>query len=472
MNFTNSIADHFQQPFYSIVSPTPVPNPRIIGWSEEVAALLKIKQDSVWLEALAGNKILPGMQPIATRYAGHQFGHWAGQLGDGRAIILGEIDSQEIQLKGAGPTPYSRRADGRAVLRSSLREFLCSEAMFHLGIPTTRALALLTTGESVTRDMFYDGHPAAEPGAICVRVAKSFLRFGHFEMLASDGDQKTFRKLLDYVLAMYQTDRVEIFFAELCRRTAQLMSEWLRVGFIHAVMNTDNMSILGLTIDYGPYGWLDIYDPNFTPNTTDRDYKRYRFSAQPAIALWNLQRLADAFSALGEDVSAGLEIYKTEFNLSFQKMSADKLGLSEFDLSLSEELDQILQLQETDYTLFYRELAGSITTNQLKDCFYQQQSKEHQLRIENWLSVWRKKLPAETAQQISAKMNQVNPAFLVRNYLAFEATQDLEKNNFVKFNELMSALRRPYEKPSEEFYKKMPAWARQQPGCSALSCSS
>ena len=263
-------------------------------------------------EVLGGNRVLPGMQPYAARYGGHQFGHWAGQLGDGRAITLGEVVGpdgarQDLQLKGAGPTPYSRTADGRAVLRSSVREFMCSEAMHHLGVPTTRALSLVSTGESVVRDMFYDGHPQAEPGAIVCRVAPSFVRFGNFEILAAHQELDALKRLADYVIATHfpelgapSAEAYARWFEEICRRTAVMIAEWMRVGFVHGVMNTDNMSILGLTIDYGPYGWLEGFDPGWTPNTTDAGGRRYRYGNQPQIAQWNLVRLANALFPLIE----------------------------------------------------------------------------------------------------------------------------------------------------------------------------
>src|SRR3569623_2446364 len=264
------------------------------------------------------------MQPWASNYGGHQFGHWAGQLGDGRAITVGEIINAagqrwELQLKGAGPTPYSRHADGRAVLRSSIREFLCSEAMHHLGVPTTRALCLVETGEAVVRDMFYDGHPREEPGAIVCRVAPSFVRFGHFELPYARNDVALLRQLADFTIRRafpHLRGQGEALYADwfgvVCERTARLMALWMRVGFVHGVMNTDNMSILGLTIDYGPYGWIDDYDPDWTPNTTDAEGRRYRFGAQPQVAYWNLTRLAGALAPAFESVEplqAGLERY-------------------------------------------------------------------------------------------------------------------------------------------------------------------
>src|SRR5512138_1400843 len=269
---------------WSRVAPTPVAAPALLAHSREVAADLGLSEAQVHA---------PG---FAASFGGHQFGHWAGQLGDGRAITLGEAVNadgarMELQLKGAGPTPYSRSADGRAVLRSSVREFLCSEAMHHLGVPTTRALSLVGTGEPVVRDMFYDGHPRAEPGAIVCRVAPSFVRFGNFQIL--EPELKT--QLADHVIRHhYPGLSYSEFFEEVCRRTALLMVDWMRLGFVHGVMNTDNLSILGVTIDYGPYGWLEGYDPQWTPNTTDLPGRRYCYGNQPQIALWNLTRLAEA----------------------------------------------------------------------------------------------------------------------------------------------------------------------------------
>src|SRR5260221_11569350 len=269
---------------FSLVRPTPVAAPRVIAWSREMAATLGISEADIaspeFAQVFGGNALLEGMEPYAANYGGHQFGNWAGQLGDGRAITLGETvnakgERWELQLKGAGPTPYSRTADGRAVLRSSIREFLCSEAMHHLGVPTTRALCLVATGEEVERDMFYDGNPKLEPGAIVCRVAPSFIRFGNFELPASRGETALLTQLIDFTIARDfpglaagglegEALRGE-WFAQVCERTARMVADWMRVGFVHGVMNTDNMSILGLTIDYGPYGWVDNFDLEWTP---------------------------------------------------------------------------------------------------------------------------------------------------------------------------------------------------------------
>jgi uncharacterized protein YdiU (UPF0061 family) len=306
---------------YSYVSPTQVTAPTVVAYAKEVAEELGLSEIDCQSERFAnvfvGNEVVDGMQPYAMCYGGHQFGHWAGQLGDGRAINLGEVINTQnqrwaLQLKGSGLTPYSRSADGLAVLRSSVREFLCSEAMYHLGVPTTRALSLTLTGEQVVRDMFYDGRPQAERGAVVCRVAPSFTRFGNFQILTSRGEIDLLRQLLDYTIstdfAYLLKDNHPLdkklyaqWFEEVCRLTAEMMVHWQRVGFVHGVMNTDNMSIIGETIDYGPYGWIDNFDPNWTPNTTDVQNKRYRFGTQAEIAQWNLFQLANALYPLIEE---------------------------------------------------------------------------------------------------------------------------------------------------------------------------
>ncbi|HWI13545.1 MAG TPA: YdiU family protein, partial [Burkholderiales bacterium] len=333
---------------YTRVDPTPVRAPRLLGWSDAVGVMLGIDRPAsatgLAAEVLGGNRVLPGMQPYAARYGGHQFGQWAGQLGDGRAITLGELLAPEggrydVQLKGAGRTPYSRTADGRAVLRSSVREFMCSEAMHALGVPTTRALSLVGTGEAVIRDMFYNGNPRAEPGAIVCRVAPTFVRFGNFEILAAHEEHEVLQRLADYVIRMHfpglgapSPATYARWFEEICRRTATLIVEWMRVGFVHGVMNTDNMSILGLTIDYGPYGWLEGYDLTWTPNTTDAEGRRYCYGNQPAIAQWNLVRLANALYPLLNDkapLEHALGVFADTFESASARMLADKLGLKD-----------------------------------------------------------------------------------------------------------------------------------------------
>ncbi|MEK9648431.1 MAG: YdiU family protein, partial [Gammaproteobacteria bacterium] len=327
---------------YSHVDPVQFPKAELIAYSKEIALELGIDLSSCesdqFTRVFSGSELLQNMTPYACCYGGHQFGNWAGQLGDGRAINLGEVTGTSgmhwtLQLKGSGPTPYSRTADGLAVLRSSVREFLCSEAMHHLGVPTTRALSLMGTGESVVRDMFYDGHPKHEPGAVVCRVAPTFTRFGSFEIFTARKDLDTLKRLADYTIKrdFSQLNGIEnpdkdtylAWFRDISLRTADLIVHWMRVGFVHGVMNTDNMSITGMTIDYGPYGWLENYDPDWTPNTTDAEGRRYRFGNQPMIALWNLVQLANALYPLVEQTQPFEEIlqeYKTHYEKGWLAM--------------------------------------------------------------------------------------------------------------------------------------------------------
>ena len=488
---------------YSWVDPTPAPAPALIAWSAEMAASLGLSHDDVqsreFVETFAGNRLLDGMQAYAACYGGHQFGVWAGQLGDGRAINLGEVVTQtgqrwELQLKGAGRTPYSRSADGRAVLRSSLREFLCSEAMHHLGVPTTRALCLIGTGDQVIRDMLYDGNPRPEPGAVVCRVSPSFIRFGNFEIFAAREDYALLERLVDFTIrrdfptlsGTPETRRAD-WFEEVCVRTARLMVEWQRVGFVHGVMNTDNLSILGLTIDYGPYGWVDNFDFNWTPNTTDAMERRYRFGQQPAIAHWNLVQLANALSTVLTDTAAlqsGLDRFVEEFENGYAQMLTAKLGLLEWrteDADLVGTLQRLLQDAEIDMTLFFRGLAAvdldAPDLGPVEPAFYNAAKRhQHEPELLEWLSRYairarQDDVPAADRQQ---RMNTTNPLYVLRNYLAQEAIDLAEQGDYTLIHQLQDMLRRPYKQQPgcERFAEKRPDWARNRPGCSMLSCSS
>src|SRR3954467_12398458 len=437
---TENVPRPVREAAYTRVAPTPVAAPRLLAWSDDLGNFLGIARPSdlngVAAEILGGSKVLAGMQPYAARYGGHQFGHWAGQLGDGRAITLGEIiaadgSRQELQLKGAGKTPYSRTADGRAVLRSSLREFLCSEAMHWLGVPTTRALSLVATGETVIRDMFYDGNPEPEPGAVVCRVAPSFVRFGNFQIHAAHQELDALRRLADYVIREhYPGSTYQGFFHEVCRRTALLMVDWMRLGFVHGVMNTDNMSILGLTIDYGPYGWLEGYDPLWTPNTTDAQGRRYAYGQQPHIAQWNLARLAEALLPLvsQEVLEHGLAKYAETFNIAWRRAFMAKIGLTswrESDVDLLRGMFEALAEAETDFTLFFRNLAA-VTPDRpsleaLRRAFYSDQPRP---LLEKWLEHYTLRLREENGKEghdeaaRQRRMNGANPKYVARNYLA------------------------------------------------------
>ena len=493
---------------------TPVAAPTLLAHSTEVAALLGLSAEALtspeWLGALAGNHLLPGMQHYATCYGGHQFGNWAGQLGDGRAIYLGEAISNtgqrwELQLKGAGATPYSRHADGRAVLRSSVREFLCSEALHHLGVPTTRALSLVGSGESVVRDMFYNGHPRAEPGAIVCRVAPSFLRIGHFELPAARSDKALLKQMVAFTIerdfphitAGDEIERIGQWFAEVCARTGALIARWMSLGFVHGVMNTDNMSILGLTIDYGPYGWLEDFDPSWTPNTTDAEGRRYCFGRQPEIARWNLERLAIALRPLLPDdrlLAQGLQNYDATYGATTTAQFAAKLGFPAWRDAHGPLLDRLFELlfhSEADMTDFFRRL-GDIAPDSSADSALPQLASASYAperwarQAEGWREWWQD-YAALSAPQVGAgetaisltqarcrRMHAANPRYVLRNYLAQQAIEQAEGGDPSGINELLDVLRQPFVEQAgrERFAEKRPEWARHKAGCSALSCSS
>ncbi len=494
------------QACHSRVQPKPAKNPSMLAYSREMAAELGISESTCLSEdfcrIFVGNRLAKGMEAYATCYGGHQFGHWAGQLGDGRAINLGEIVNSRgqrwaLQLKGAGPTPYSRSADGLAVLRSSVREFLCSEAMHHLGVPTTRALSIILTGEQVVRDMFYDGNPQLEAGAVVCRVAPSFTRFGSFQIFTARDDSDTLKKLLDYTI---RTDFPHLgepckavylqWYEEVCRLTAQMIVHWQRVGFVHGVMNTDNMSILGLTIDYGPYGWLENVDPDWTPNTTDAQGRRYRFGNQPKIAYWNLVQLANAIYPLiqkAESLQQALNTYTSTFESGWQSMMADKLGLNTFkpetDEALVADLSGLLQAAETDMTLFYRGLANLTAEDEasafytlLDACGYAPLNPDIQAMAGVWFKTYQSRLKSDIRPQAQRqqRMNEVNPLYVLRNYLAQQAIDLAEQGDYARVWELLDVLRNPYtsQPGKEHFAEKRPDWAKQRAGCSMLSCSS
>jgi uncharacterized protein YdiU (UPF0061 family) len=503
---------------FSNVKPKPSCAPRLISFSAEMAEALNLHESvcstKTFTEVFSGNKVLSEMHPCATVYGGHQFGNWAGQLGDGRAINLGEVVTAgntrwTLQLKGAGPTPYSRTADGLAVLRSSIREYICSEAMYHLGVPTTRALSICLTGEEVERDMFYDGNPKKELGAVVCRTAPSFIRFGHFQLPAAMQNYNLLRELINYTIRydfhdmslpmdsakQFSNESILEWFEEVCKRTALMVVEWMRVGFVHGVMNTDNMSILGLTIDYGPYGWLEDYDPNWTPNTTDANGRRYRYGNQPQVALWNLVQLANALYPLIKESSPlenALKSYQETYDQHNQSMLASKLGLKEFvtktDGKLTEDLFQLLSEVETDMTIFFRKLALVQKTPNFSDeeiaykillpAYYkpEENSNQYKADLNIWLKSYNRRLQDErsTADERQSAMDQVNPNFVFRNYLAQLAIDEASIGNFQPVNDLLSVLKKPYtnDENNHEYAQKRPEWARHRPGCSMLSCSS
>ncbi len=493
-NFTRQV----HHACFSWVTPTKTKAPKLIHVNTKVAEDLGFEQDDIlspnFLNIVTGNTIYPNTSPYAMCYGGHQFGNWAGQLGDGRAINLFQVQTTKLhtlQLKGAGKTPYSRTADGLAVLRSSVREYLCAEAMHHLGIPTTRSLSLSLSGDQVLRDVLYNGNPEYEQGAIVGRVAESFIRFGNFQLFASKNDKTTLAALINYTIRTHfpnlkenDTDSYAQLFQEIVNASVTMVVHWQRVGFVHGVMNTDNMSILGLTIDYGPYGWLDNYDPDWTPNTTDKQNRRYRYGQQPNIGLWNLYQLANTFYTLTEDakpLEKALNSYKTQFEAENLKMMCAKIGVftpNKQDYILIQSLETNLKLTETDMTLFFRLLAKATTIEDCIVAFYTPQHLKGEILAEwqAWFLQYQTRLEQETLSKKDriAKMNLVNPKYVLRNYMSQLAIEAAEKNDYSLIDELFTLIQNPYdEQPKyEKWFAKRPDWAKHKIGCSMLSCSS
>jgi uncharacterized protein YdiU (UPF0061 family) len=456
---------------FSIIEINGFENPELIAFNEKLSVEIGLgkienEKDLAFLNAA----YLPeNIKTYSTAYAGHQFGNWAGQLGDGRAIYAGEIQNKnakktELQWKGAGATPYSRHADGRAVLRSSIREYLMSEAMHHLGIPTTRALSLSFTGENVMRDMMYDGNPEYEKGAVMLRTAESFLRFGHFELISAQNEIETLQKLTDFTIENYfpeidfkSQNKYADFFQNISEKTADLIVEWYRVGFVHGVMNTDNMSILGLTIDYGPFSFLDEYDLNFTPNTTDLPGRRYAFGSQGKIAQWNLWQLANALFPLIKDQEV-LEKILNDFTEMFWKkhdlMMAKKFGFDavlESDGSFFSEAQKVMEDLKIDHTLFFNQLENWTEDSNVKThfemVFYDQITDEQFLILENFIKTYKERLEKNkiSREESLALMKKTNPKFILRNYILFECINELNEGKKDLLNKFLVALENPYE---------------------------
>ena len=484
---THPFAERFAAPsdgtrYLSNVAPTPLSNPRFVHRNLALLDELGVASDeALQLDILAGSKA--AANSCATVYSGHQFGHWAGQLGDGRALFLGELRDRsgeriELQLKGAGPTPYSRFADGRAVLRSSIREYLCSEAMHGLRIPTTRALALIDSDTTVQRER-------PERGAIVCRSARSFLRFGHFEHFHYAGNPVAVAALADYLIEQHFPDWSDLpakqrqlqLFAHTVSETARTIAAWQSVGFAHGVLNTDNMSLLGDTLDYGPFGFLDHYQPGFICNHSDSG-GRYAFDKQPMIGLWNLNALANAFLSLlpSEALIEQLGGYQAQFEQAYRERMAAKLGLpSQSDLkivdNLVERLLKLLAESSADYTRSLRFLAqidsgdSNVFAAEIGESW---QQPEWQLWRDNYLAALEKS--PTPAEQRRLAMDAVNPKYILRNYLAEQAIQAAEAGDYGQIERLFGVLSKPFdEQPEHENLAALPpAWAESI----SVSCSS
>jgi len=462
--------------FFTELAPTPLPDPHWVGTSAEVGALLGLAPDwqdrSDALQVFTGNALPPGSRPLASVYSGHQFGVWAGQLGDGRAILLGETATcQEVQLKGCGRTPYSRMGDGRAVLRSSIREFLCSEAMAALGIPTTRALCVTGSPQPVQREEL-------ETAAVVTRTAPSFIRFGHFEHFAARGQHTELRQLADYVIDRYypecrpDANPCAALLRAVSERTARLIAQWQAVGFCHGVMNTDNMSILGLTIDYGPFQFLDAFDPGHICNHSDHQ-GRYAYDRQPGVAYWNLLCLARALLPLIQDVQqaqAALDSFEPVFIESFMARLRAKLGLRQAragDEALVDGLQRLLSAGRVDYPIFWRRLSHAVATSDfepVRDLFADRPG------FDAWLLQYQELLALDYQALAASLMLKTNPCYVLRNHLGEEAIRAAKLGDFSRVQLLQDLLARPFdERPGYEAYADFPPdWASDI----SISCSS
>lgn len=469
--------------FFEVIDPAPLPNPRVLAWSPDAAALLDLAPDTASdpesLRYLAGHARIPGSEPIATGYAGHQFGVWVPELGDGRAILLGEATNArgerwELQLKGAGQTRYSRSGDGRSVLRSAIREFLASEAMAALGIPTARALAVVGSDEIVYREL-------AEPAATLLRLAPTHVRFGTFQLFAARGQTDRVRELADHVIDGHfggiagRETRYVSWLEQVVEQTARLVAEWMAVGFVHGVLNTDNMSVVGITLDYGPYAFLDEYDPGFVANHSDPE-GRYAYARQPAIGIWNLARFAESLLSLmrREDAEAALDQYSPTFERHYAARMRAKLGLETArteDAALIADLLGLLARARIDYTRFFRALAHvQVEATDPPAALLELGGDAGQHR--EWLERYRNRLRAEaSADAVRAdRLRRTNPKFILRNYLAQTAIDAARRGEWSETERLRAVLSRPFdEQPEHERYAgPPPAWAREL----VVSCSS
>jgi serine/tyrosine/threonine adenylyltransferase len=469
--------------FFTRLPPTPLPTPYLVGASASAARLIGLDPSEFghehFVATFTGNRIQPGADPLAAVYSGHQFGVWAGQLGDGRAILLGEVNSTdgpiEVQLKGSGRTPYSRSGDGRAVLRSSIREFLCSEAMAALGIPTSRALCVTGSDSYIMRE-------TPETAAVVTRLAPTFVRFGSFEHWYYQNRQAELKILADYVIERFYPELREAanpyqgLLAAVTQRTARLVAQWQAVGFMHGVMNTDNMSILGITLDYGPFGFMEAFDASHICNHSDQQ-GRYAYSRQPDVAYWNCHALAQALLPLIGEVETAQEalaLFPPEYAESIERLMHAKLGLVSSqpdDQQLLDALFALLQANHADFTLFFRRLGELQRDNPaadepLRDLFIDRPA------FDAWATQYRQRLRQEDSIDAVRRlaMQAINPKYVLRNYLAQNAIEKAQNKDFSEVEKLLKILEKPFdEQPEHDLYAALPPdWASHL----EVSCSS
>lgn len=477
--------------YYSMVNPTPFESETtLVHFNNDVANMIGLAsdayQDPELFKIMSGLKTIENCTPFAMIYSGHQFGHYVKELGDGRAITLAEISNAqnekwELQLKGSGLTPYSREGDGRAVLRSTIREYLCSEAMHGLGIATTRALGIVTSNDKIVREKL-------EPAALLTRIAPSHIRFGHFEVFFYRNQLDQVRSLADHVLKHYypellsDTQPYRALLGEVIKRTAKMIAQWQAVGFSHGVMNTDNMSILGLTLDYGPYGFMETYAPDFICNHSDT-HGRYAFDQQPDIGLFNISCLAQTLLPLLHEHPDNAQLmavremkkYKHEYLRYYNNIMQKKLGLtteSGEDKGLVKDLLNLMKDDRVDYTILFRRLCDFDSThlsnnNKISDLFLQRE------RFDKWAVRYQARLTEEALSdnERQSNMKKINPKYILRNYMMEAAIQQAQLNHdYSEVEKLFNLLKNPFdEQPDDESYADFPPdWAQDI----SVSCSS
>ena len=482
LRFDNSYA-RLHPSLYQAVEPTPLPNPYLVAFNPDGAALLDLdpasREHPNAAAYLSGSKRLPGAEPVAMLYAGHQFGVWVPQLGDGRAILLGQAvnargEHWDLHLKGGGQTRFSRMGDGRAVLRSTIREYLASEALHALGIPTTRALSIVGSDDPVYRE-------TAETAATLIRLAPSHVRFGSFQVLASRGQRERLEELADYVIGRHHPDlagapdRYHRWLQWVVDRTAELIAKWTAVGFAHGVLNTDNMSVLGLTLDYGPYGFVEGYDPGFICNHSD-DHGRYAFDQQPAVGLWNLARFAEALIPLVtvEEANLALERYQSRFEATYIELIRAKLGLAvarEEDAALVGEMLALMATSRVDFTHWFRSL-GDLPSGVTSAPEWLRAMVPDGGQLDARVARYGARLRVEGRPDLERRdaTRRVNPKFVLRNYLAQQAIERAQAKDYSEIERVWSLLRSPFDEHPElaGYAEPAPAWARDL----QVSCSS